>query len=164
MTTIAPAEWQMDLTIVLDWYDGPREGLCSLRFPRAEFYFKTLAERPTEDGLDDRIFSIAAIPEGTVLTIRTLLAFAGAPTAPVWAPRWESAVGGEIERANLAVARAIEAARETTLIVRVTGTMQFVGVWSVPTARATMDWFELLEGMDPVSMSSPVASPVPKAE
>ena len=38
------ANWQTQQVIVVDWYDGPREGLCHLAQPASEFYFVVLAE------------------------------------------------------------------------------------------------------------------------
>jgi hypothetical protein len=75
-----PAEsWVIDQAIALDWYDGPRAGLCRLRTPSLEFAFEVLAERPTVDGMDERLFSLSLLPEGATSRVIDALAFAGPP-------------------------------------------------------------------------------------
>ena len=56
-------KWQTRQAIVLDWYDGPRQGLCALDKPGGEFVFEILDERVNEQGLDDRLFRLRALPD-----------------------------------------------------------------------------------------------------
>jgi hypothetical protein len=42
-------QWTVRQVVVLDWYDGPREGVCSLASPGGEFFFELLAERPSDE-------------------------------------------------------------------------------------------------------------------
>jgi hypothetical protein len=51
-------EWIIKRRLILDWYDGPREGFCELRKPDIVFYFKIIADFYVEDGLDDRLFDV----------------------------------------------------------------------------------------------------------
>jgi len=58
--------WGVAELIVLDYYDGPREGLCKLAIPAGEFSFKMIAERYNPDGLDDRFYRLSSLPPGSV--------------------------------------------------------------------------------------------------
>lgn len=51
---------------VFDWCDGPREGVCTFAPPVGDVHFRLLGERPTSDGLDQRIFALSSLPDGTV--------------------------------------------------------------------------------------------------
>lgn len=52
--------------IVLDWYDGPREGFLTTARPELEAYFRIHGERRVADDMDDRIFALYEVPRGTV--------------------------------------------------------------------------------------------------
>src|SRR5207248_66436 len=85
------ARWRTRRAVVLDWYDGPREGVCALAEPACEFYFELLDERPTADDLDDRLFRLSALPPGSVAALLACLAGQGEPAGPVWVPVWRFA-------------------------------------------------------------------------
>src|SRR5262245_38660422 len=94
-----PMTWRVDKVVVLDWYDGPRAGLCRLRTPQAEYSFELVDERPTDDGLDDRLFALSLLPPGAMDRILPLLHFAGPPVLPVWVPCWASSDARELAAA-----------------------------------------------------------------
>lgn len=58
--------------IVIDWYDGYREGLCELETPPCCFYFSLLDERPTPDDLDDRFLQLTELSADEYLLIRNI--------------------------------------------------------------------------------------------
>jgi len=127
---VAPPDWEVEQVVVLDWYDGPREGFCRLRFPAAEFHFKVVAERPAEDDVDDRVFAVATLPAGAMQELLPYLSFAGEPSKPVWIPRWQSSDEDEIRSANRAVEAMIHSATATGLLVRSPDFVRFLGVWA----------------------------------
>src|SRR5205085_2859450 len=88
LRSVPPAEWVARRAIILDWYDGPRHGVCSLAHPVLEFAFELLDERPNPDDLDDRFFRLKEMKEGSVDAITTLLAELGAPETAIWVPVW----------------------------------------------------------------------------
>src|SRR5687767_8073260 len=88
LLSISFIEWETRQVIIFDWYDGPREGMCRLKNPSTEFYFKLLDERATVDELDDRIFDIYELPVGSLDQIITILSNLGTPATPVWVPVW----------------------------------------------------------------------------
>ncbi|HEY3356424.1 MAG TPA: hypothetical protein VGQ83_24450 [Polyangia bacterium] len=144
LTATPPGDWKVDQVIAFDWYDGARAGFCRLRSPRIEFAFELLAERPTEDGLDDRLFTIRVLPDGTVAAMLLRLAFAGAPASPVWAPRWETSNPGELESAGRAIEQACDQAAPTNLVIRTSDFVAFSGCWDVGDRRGVSDWFAAL--------------------
>ncbi len=147
MLDISPHDWKVSQVVVLDWYDGPRSGFARLKFPVVEIHFELLAERPTPNGLDDRLFAINILPEGTLAALLSALRFAGAPATPVWAPRWESSDKSELECANRAVADAKNSAVTTMLVIRSSDFIEFQGCWDIKftPADGVGDWFTHLK-------------------
>ena len=84
-----PVNWHTRKAIIFDWYDGPREGVCALASPKAEFLFELLDERFNSDDLDDRVFRVKELPEGSVDSIWASLADLGPPDKGVWSPVWK---------------------------------------------------------------------------
>ncbi len=139
-------DWKVDQAIVWDWYDGPRSGFARLKFPSAEFQFELLAERPTEEGLDDRLFAVSALPAGTLETLLSVCSFAGEPVSPIWIPRWASHDRSVLERAEAAIAAAKDSAIATTLVIRSSGFETFQGCWDISSVPMDAeDWFAYLE-------------------
>lgn len=86
LESIPPVHWETDQVIALDWYDGPRAGLCALAQPCAEFFFEMEDEKHNPDGLDDRLFRLRELPIGTLQKATEVLKPLGASSKPVWAP------------------------------------------------------------------------------
>jgi hypothetical protein len=136
--------WRTRQAIVFDWYDSPRAGLCALAEPRVEFAFDLLDERPTDDGLDDRLFRLSELPDGTVDQVLALLTELGRPTGPVWVPVWQFQ-DEERQRDIEDRLRVIESGkRPTGLIVSTRDMTHFLGCWDYPTNGTVGDWFAAL--------------------
>lgn len=146
------ADWQTRRAIVLDWYDGPREGVCALSAPECEFFFALLAERANEDDLDDRLFRLAAVPIGTVDQLFEALGGVGEKTDPVWTPVWRFPDEAQRRQAEQLVST-IESHRQPTNIVIATRDMrQFQGCWvQQPSVEPIADWFAHLGLTHPVA-------------
>ena len=99
-----------------------------MRVPSIEFTFKLLAERPTRDGLDDRLFAIARLPIGTIDVILSLLRFAGPPASPVWVPRWGSADASEVDAASRGIETAARQAAPMNVVLRSSDLLHFLVV------------------------------------
>lgn len=147
LLNVAPMSWKVGQVIVLDWYDGPRSGLCRLTEPRVDLLFELLDERQTEDGLDDRLFSLSILAEGTFTAVLSSLAFAGTPPQPVWVPRWQSSNQADLEGANAAVQNAKALAVATSLVTRTSDFISFRGIWNLSALGKESDWFSFL-GID----------------
>jgi hypothetical protein len=140
-----PSEWTTEQVIVFDWYDGPREGICALSNPKACFVFRLLAERATEDDLDDRLFSLSCIPDEILAEVIDLLGSLGKPTKPVWTPMWmfpdqstQSAVECELDTL-------LTAQRATNLVIYTRDMKNFLGCWKVDMSNLNVkDWFSFL--------------------
>jgi hypothetical protein len=142
-----PADWRADRVIAFDWYDGARQGVCRLVVPSVEFVFRLLDERPTEDDLDDRVFSVELLPRGSVARMAALLAPLGSPLGLVWAPVFrvpDLRTAAEIKTAL----RAIEAEATPTSVVFYTRDFEtFLGRWPASAAAGDGDrpWLRLID-------------------
>jgi hypothetical protein len=139
-------QWKAGLSIVYDWYDGPREGICRLDEPAVEFFFSLLDERSSPDGLDDRLFRLSELPAGSVADAQSALRELGHPTGPVWIPVWRFPSEAARQQADQLL-RAIESAkRPTSLVLHTRDMVEFLGCWDAPTTgRPVADWFAELK-------------------
>jgi hypothetical protein len=145
LSSLPPEQWVTRQATVYDWYDGPREGVCALSRPEAEFYFELLDERYNPDGLDDRLFRLSELPPGSVDAILSALQNLGTPVNSVWIPVWKFPSEAAQQRAEQRL-REIEAVKRPTPMVILTQDMeQFLGCWNVPpTSNQVADWFSVL--------------------
>jgi hypothetical protein len=142
---VPPPEWATEQAIIFDWYDGPREGICALSNPKACFAFRLLAERPTEDDLDDRLFSLSSIPDATVAEVINLLSPLGEPTKPVWVPMWKFPNQSTQDAVEDKLDALLAAQRLTKLIVYTRDMKNFLGCWEKDAGDlGVKDWFSAL--------------------
>ncbi len=140
-----PASWQVQQVLVFDWYDGPRSGFCWLIDPSIEFLFQLLDERPTEDDLDDRIYSLSELPRGTCRVLMTHLAPLGEPSGKVWCPIWQHPDPRVLKELDDEIDAIIKNATPTGLVVHSRDMILFRGCWRVPDAPQEGDsWFDYL--------------------
>lgn len=59
--------------VVLDWYDGPTEGLCKINDSDSFYSFKLIAEREEDNDVNDRLFKLSEINQNVVSKILVLL-------------------------------------------------------------------------------------------
>jgi hypothetical protein len=139
-----PHEWQTQLAIVLDWYDGPREGIASLESPKCEFYFQLLAERPTEADLDDRLFQISELPSGTLTAVLAVLRTLGQPANAVWVPTWRFESDDARRAAENKLDELLAKRRATDLVVWTRDMTEFLGCWHAARNGTPDSWFATL--------------------
>jgi hypothetical protein len=129
-----PAEqWRVGQIYCYDWHDGPREGVCCLLKPPAQFYFELLDQRYNRDGLDDRLFRLSELPPGSVAEVLSTLPDLQNPSE-------------EVRRRAGARLDAINARRRPTSVIIWTQDMKrFQGCWNVEPSEADVtDWFAAL--------------------
>lgn len=85
---IHASAWVPRQSIVFDWFNGPKHGICALQYPLSEFVFTCIGERLNPDGIDHRLYSIAELPQGTVDRVCELVKGLGVPQSSVWVPVW----------------------------------------------------------------------------
>lgn len=143
--------WSTRQAIVLDWYDGPREGLCALASPGGEFLFELLGERPNPDDLDDRLFLIREIPDGTVDALVADIQELGSPGGPVWVPVWRFRTESARERVEQRLRQIQTDARPISLVVSTRDLKRFLECWrAAPPPHAGL-WSALSGIAPPVS-------------
>ncbi|HLX63951.1 MAG TPA: hypothetical protein VKX17_21950 [Planctomycetota bacterium] len=137
------ANWQTRQAIVLDWHDGPIEGVCALAKPKFEFFFELYSDKHNSRGLDDRLYVISQIKDGSVNRILRALKALGEPTSPVWAPVWKFAKEADRVKAERVIESVLNAKRGTGVIVRTQDMKEFNDCLNI--ARDTkrfLSWFE----------------------
>jgi hypothetical protein len=75
MTTLLSTrsdELQLRPTVLLDWRDGPIEGVTTIGDLGMYWYFRLFAEYPSSNELDDRIYLLSPIANESVTLIRDL--------------------------------------------------------------------------------------------
>lgn len=111
LCSVPASDWMIDQVIVFDWYDGPRAGVARMRRPECEFAFELLAERYNPEGLDDRLFRVYELPQGSVRQILDALTPLGRPVNSVWVPMWSFASKEQEERVRQEVAFSLPLSR-----------------------------------------------------
>lgn len=102
-----PEGVNVDLVVVLDWQDGPREGYLSLTQPESAWSFRLIASRFDPDGLDDLLFLWRPLPWRVWQDLTLSLASSQRPQSSTWVPTpeiWDGVVSealGEALRAPL---------------------------------------------------------------
>ncbi len=119
-------DWQVRQVVVFDWYDGPREGLCELEWPKCCVYFAVMEERPTEDDLDNRFFRLSEAPADAVEQVVAILNELGPLRRPTWIPIWKF----QTEHARLVAERKLDNLlahlKRTNLIVQTPDMIHFL--------------------------------------
>jgi hypothetical protein len=145
LTSVPADQWKVSLSIIFDWYDGPRQGICRLAQPAVEFSFELIDERFSPDGPDDRLFRLSEIPAGSVEAVLSGLQNLGHPTGPYWVPIWRFPSEEERQGAEALVKQVQQARRPTSLVLSTRDMVEFLGCWKVPTGeRPTGGWFAAL--------------------
>ena len=143
--------WRTSQAIVLDWCDGPQSGFCRLGEPTVDFYFALVAERSRIDSLDDRLFRLNAIPEGTFIDFFDRFRCMGPATSPVWCPIFAHDNHEYLVDLRRRIASAIAKSMASHVIVYTRDMVEFLGCWVVheETVDGEMDWFKYLGLVQP---------------
>lgn len=145
LQAIPPARWEPEQVVVFDWYDGPREGVCSLKKPKSCFYFQLLAERATADDLDDRLFGLSCLPNSTITRLSYILSDLGSPSVPVWVPMWNFPSLGIQKKAEQEIESLLATRQKTPIIIYTRDMKIFLGCWNIEWSNMPTDyWFSFL--------------------
>jgi hypothetical protein len=146
LQSLPPAQWLTRKTIVFDWYDGPREGICALARPSVEFSFELLDERSNPGDLDDRLFRLQELPVGSVDRILTSLAELGPPDQAVWVPVWRFRSEVQQQEADQTIRDILSGAQATSVVIATRDMEHFLGCWPIElNATRDRDWFSALD-------------------
>lgn len=146
LLTTPPASWRVERVIALDWYDGPRQGLCRLADPEVEFVFRLLAERTTPDDLDDRVFAVERLPAGSVASAVAALAPFGSPRNATWVPVMRHPDRNVREESKAALDAIQRRATSTPVVFYTRDFETFLGCWSADAAsEGEGDWFRVID-------------------
>ncbi len=110
--------------VLLDWHDGPLEGVAELADPVSFWYFRVLGERPNRDDLDERIYLLAQVSKQAIERIR--IAAGPIDEKPLVWPFSERSNFVEIQAA---VDDAIASASPPALLIQSTRFREVEGIW-----------------------------------
>ena len=135
--------WRTRQAIVLDWNDGPREGLCALSNPGCEFHFELHTEKHAAADLDDRLYLISFLKTGSVDRVLEALNQLGEPTRPVWTPIWRFDPSRGRINAEKVLDGIVKSKRPTGLIVRSNDMQHFTDCLDISrNIKKFLTWFE----------------------
>ncbi len=110
--------------------------------PECEFHFEILDERPSPEGLDDRLFRLSEIAPGSVTRIVSSLDDLGPPTTPAWTPIWDFSSEASRVAAERKIDEVVSVRRPTNLVIRTPDMKRFLGRWDVDDLEGgDNDWF-----------------------
>lgn len=112
--------------IVLDWYDGPREGLMVAENGR-EWHFKVVGD-PFDNG-SGLLYVLRPLAGGSLSRLAGHLPGASSMTVPVWVPRWQFPTTQDQELADAAVRAALANARDGEVYAQYTARMDLLAAW-----------------------------------
>ena len=110
--------------VLLNWHDGPLEGIAEIADPVSFWHFRMLGERTSSDDLDDRIYLLAHVSGPTVERI-TANAVPVDEKPLVW-PFDERPNSAEVRKA---VDDAIASAAGPTLLIQSATFRDIKGIW-----------------------------------
>lgn len=115
---------QLRSVVLLDWHDGPVEGIAEASDPLSYWQFRMLGERTSKDDLDDRIYLLSHVPRSAM---EPILAIVGPPgSKPLVWPFNAHSAQAEVETM---VDAAINSADKPALLVQSRGFRDIKGVW-----------------------------------
>ena len=148
LISVPVEQWKTRQAVVFDWYDGPRSGIVALDNPGHEYTFNLLAERPTEDGLDERLFSLSSLPPGYVDAIVERLRLLGVPQKPVWAPTWRFPTAQAQETEEKYISHLLSCVQPLAVVISTSDMVHFQGCWKMDHLLPnTADWFSAVESL-----------------
>jgi len=125
-----PQDLRLRPIVLLDWRDGPIEGIANIGDVRAYWLFRLFAERAVSDDLDDRVYLFSPISEDLVTSIRKFDGMA-ADRPLVWP--FENEPNPLAIRST--VDKAVASAYPPVLLVRSADFRRVEGIWRVAVAN-----------------------------
>jgi hypothetical protein len=129
LINVPPSEWQTKQLLILDWLDGPIEGICHLVNPAYIFFFTIVAEQINPEGLDDRLFLIGAVEDDAIDKIVSHLDEGWPTGATSFTPSWQFSSKDRLSKAEAQIEHILSNVKPEYLIVRTENMREFTAVW-----------------------------------
>jgi hypothetical protein len=140
-----PTAWIVGQVVVFDWCDGPRQGIARMAEPKCEFAFELVSERDNPEDLDDRLYRVSDLPEGSVTEILDATRALESPVNVVWTPGWRFESDEERLQADQVIAGVLSQQKDTGLVIHSRDMVTFLGCWPADAGTdQKQDWFALL--------------------
>ncbi len=133
---VNPTKWIVRQSIVFDWFDGPKQGICALDFPLAEFEFRCIAKKHNPNGVDHRLYTLHELPIGSVDLVLDLIGQLGTPESKVWIPVWNFGTEEEKQHVDARIDQLLDKSESSNLVIYSYDTVSILGCWfldSLPT-------------------------------
>ena len=130
LASVPPNQWRMRKAIILDWHDGPHEGLCELSTPLCCFLFQLFADEAHPDTVGP-LFILSEMSLGAVDQLASILTELGEQMDRVWIPIWRFTNQAAQIRAEQDVDRLLATARPTNITICTKNIEQFSGCWQL---------------------------------
>ena len=153
----SPTEWSGHVTVEvapfsrvvgLGYYDGPTDGVAESVDHTTCYRFELLDELPDWDkGNDIRVFSLAALPPGSLDALLHVCPGSEHATAPVWVPIWKFDSTAAQETAKREVQRILDRAAPPEAVIATDASLSTVIARRSVTdddLRRVKDWFGFL--------------------
>ncbi len=127
--------------LALGWCDGPTNGL--VRSDERVWKFDQVDEIHNPDGLDLRVFTLAALPIGAWEGLVRVLGQYQTPNGPVWVLAWQFPSAADTAAVNAAVNEILQGAEPVEWVVAAEDLLAEIRAAKQVTAAelaGTMDW------------------------
>lgn len=128
LQSIPVKAWKTKRAVVLDWYDGPREGLCELAQPSCGFYFKMFGAA-ADIHQPGNLFRISEIDLDLFRAVDAHLQAWQESTTNVWVPIWTFTDHHQRMTIEMGITNLIKTSRPTNLIICTNDMRLFKGFW-----------------------------------
>jgi hypothetical protein len=116
--------------VVLDWYDGPLEGLLEFTAPGTAWRYRLFAERRPPEDIDERFMLLSEVPFELWLELVGFLTDAYGPQGSSWVPNGKLPVELRAVEDDL-LSRLERSAREPELMIRADMLPAITGIWAL---------------------------------
>jgi hypothetical protein len=118
--------------VVLGWYDGPVSGFVWLGQPESLWYFELYATGSDSADIDDRLYTLSALPDDAGPTIESALAPLGLDlTSGMTVPEWRFPTTEAQTAADAAVDALVEHAQAPSVLLRSTSLNDIDAAWLI---------------------------------
>lgn len=127
---VPPERWRVSRLVALDWYDGPRSGLCVFSVPAACCYFEVVGDQWWLGTQSARLYRLQVVSEDSLSKLLAVLGDTPGPNQQCWCP--PNSLDSETDELVDTVMAGIRATGERRMIVvRSRDMMDILDVWLV---------------------------------
>ena len=128
LLAIPPSEWITRQVVILDWYDGPRAGLCALAHPPCCVWFQIVGEQINI--LGEKLFQLHMAPPAAMDELLDTLSELGPPRVPSWGVIWRFETERAEQEADKYIHALLQGLEPSSLFVQSYDLLRFSNAWN----------------------------------